>query len=128
MPVLTPSAIANLATCFNCVPDGSQLAVTNYLLAQLWKSNDAMADITPAALMEGAKCFSCIPPGMQLAVANYLLSQMTGGTSGSGVSWYIYAGVGPPPAGVTDPFAKNTATGIKYSNLGTVASPDWDVI
>lgn len=133
MPDLTPSVLANLAQCFNsCVPTGGQLAVSNYLLAQIWKANDPMADLTPNVLMEGARCFnSCVPDGMQLALANYLLYQVYvsgGGGTGSGVSWYTYAGVGAPPAGVTDPFAKNTTTGIKYANLGTVIVPDWDVI
>lgn len=131
MPVLTPSALANLATCFNsCVPSGSQLAVTNYLLAQLWKANDAMADITPAALMEGAKCFqSCIPDGMQLAVMNYTLAQIlnAGGSGGAG-GVTVAAGAPPIDGSITTLFYKDSVSEIKYINLGTTVAPDWDAI
>lgn len=132
MPVLTPSALANLAACFSsCVPDGAQLGVANYLLAQLLKATDPMADISPSALIAGAACFnSCIPPGMHLAVMNYTLAKILdaggGGVTGGGVT----VASGPPPVdgSITTLFYKDSVSGIKYINLGTAVAPDWDVI
>lgn len=134
MPSVTPSALANLAACFSsCVSPGAELGLTNYLLAQIWKANDAMADTTPAALMEGARCFnSCIPDGMQVAVMNYTLYQIlaAGGGGGEGGLGGVTVAAGDPPVdgSITTLFYKNATTGTKYINLGTVASPDWDAI
>lgn len=96
MPALTPSVLANLARCFeSCVPPGAQLAVTNYLLAQIAKTSNPALDVTPSALANAARCFnSCIPPGMELAVTNYLLNGILGGTGGVGVrQWFNGNGV-----------------------------------
>lgn len=95
MPVLTPSVLANLARCFeSCVPPGAQLAVTNYLLAQIAKTSNPALDVTPSALANAARCFnSCIPPGMELAVMNYLLNNLV---TGGGVGRQFFVGNGPP--------------------------------
>lgn len=132
MPSVTPSALANLAACFSsCVSPGAELGLTNYLLAQIWKANDAMADTTPAALMEGARCFnSCIPDGMQVAVMNYTLYQIlaAGGGGGGPIAPedLTQSGAGTPPldGSWTKPFWRDTVTDIKYQNWGTVAAPE----
>lgn len=134
MPDLSPSAIANLARCFNqCVPAGSQLAVSNFILSQIWKANDPMADISPAVILEGARCFNqCIPDGMQLAVMNYTLAQIlvSGGGGGGGGLAGSQHGAGPPPTdgSWTTLIWKNDTTGIVYVNMGNVLAPDPQVI
>lgn len=134
MPVLTPSNYANLATCYNCeIPEGDKLGVVIYLLAQQYIAASPMADISPSALANAARCYSCeIPTGDQLGVANYLLDQINSGGGGGALTpenLTQHGNTDPPTDGSwTKPIWKNDITGIKWLNIGTVASPDPDVI
>ena len=73
----SPNDLMALATCFDSIPAGMQLAVQTYLLQQI-----AGNTMTLNELMDAAKCFDSIPAGDQLAVQNYLLCQIANGNGG----------------------------------------------
>jgi len=75
----TPQSLANAAVCYmECIPDGAQAAVTNYLLAQLLNQlNGASTD--PKVILQAATAYpnSFLQlEGVQDAVQSYLLCQL----------------------------------------------------
>lgn len=85
----TANALAEAATCYDCIEPGRQQAVIIYLLDQL-RLLKGGAVMTNQELADAAKCFSCIDQGKLLAIGIYLLDQVV--TAGTG----ILCGSGPP--------------------------------
>lgn len=130
MATATVTSLSNAARCYDsCIPPGMQNAVAIYLLTQILKASDPMANISTAYLITQARCVdSCVPPGMQMSVMIYLLSQISAGSGGGLGGWTLAAGPPPTDGSVTTGFYKDTDSKVKYANLGTVAAPDWDQI
>lgn len=71
-----PKVLAAEAQCFvDCIPPGMQLAVTNYLLAQILNMQNPMAPTDPKAILALATAPGSnfmLLDGMQEAVQTYL--------------------------------------------------------
>lgn len=91
--------IATEASCFTCQGEKILTGMSVYLLAQLLKASDPMADISPAAIATASNCYTCYMSGKGLLGAMvYLLSQITGGGGGGALTNPIYTGAAPPAA------------------------------
>lgn len=72
-----PNSLVQASSCLDCIPEGRQLSVANYLLATL-----AGASIDPNALVKLSACLDCVPEGAQMSVVIALLCQLINSPSG----------------------------------------------
>lgn len=125
----SPSVIASDARCFTCVPEKALLGMQVYLLKAI--ANDMS---TVQELMDASACYRDCMTGKALYGAMvYLLCvilETGGGGGGGGGLAGITTAAGPPPVdgSITTLFYKDSVTGFKYINLGTVIAPVWDAI
>lgn len=117
----TANALAEAATCYDCIEPGRQQAVIVYLLDQL-RLLKGGAVMTNQELADAAKCFSCIDQGKLLAIGIYLLDQVV--TSGTG----ILCGTDDPPTSTPTGCAiyYNTATSEVW--IWNTTASQWDAL
>lgn len=125
------ATVATDASCFTCQGEKQLLGMQVYLLAQLLKLSDPMADISPAAIAAASNCYTCYLSGKGLlGAAVYLLCQITdnGGTGSSdGTTNMALGGVAPPVDGsITTYRVFDTDTAFSWYNSGTIAAPTWN--
>lgn len=123
------SDLVALTPALNTVPLGlvpyAQLAV----LCKILQSVDPMTDCSAATLVDNAKCLACaVPPGLVQFAALYLLCQIQAGGGGGTASVTVAAGAPPVDGSISTLFYKDSLTGFKYINVGTVAVPIWEAI
>jgi hypothetical protein len=121
-------AAANCYQCFGATPYQLQL-MKLALLADIVKSNNAMAATDPQSLLASANCYQCFASNpfmlqlMELALLNLVVQGGTGG-GGSG-QVQIYTDNTAP--GSIAPPANKQAAAIAYSALGTSPTYTWSV-
>lgn len=84
---------------------------------------------TASDLVDAAKCLECqIPQGLLPFIQTYLLCQIQAGGGGGTASVTVAAGAPPVDGSISTLFYKNSVTGQKFINVGTVAVPVWEAI
>lgn len=129
MAACTAQDLVSLTPALNAVPLGlvpyAQLAV----LCATLKTLNPMASCSASDLIENAKCLStCIPPGLVQFATLAVLCQIGSGGGGGTAAVTVAAGAPPVDGSISTLFYKNSVTGQKFINVGTVAVPVWEAI
>lgn len=129
MAATDPQTLIASAACFNCfLPVGGLLKLG--LLKEIALALNPMADTSPQNLINIATCYRCVAQPDLLELGLLALIAQNGTPGGGGLSGITEGTSNPPPTdgSITTLLYKDTNTGFKWVNLGTVVAPDWDSI
>lgn len=122
-------SLVNNTPALNAIPIGLVPYAQLSLLCSIAKNYDMSLDCSAATLVDNAKCLACaVPPGLVQFAALYLLCQIQAGGGGGTASVTVAAGAPPVDGSISTLFYKNSVTGQKFINVGTVAVPVWEAI
>jgi hypothetical protein len=88
----------------------------------------------PQSLLDDAACYTCYGSNinmlllMEIALLAQIVAASGGGGSSGSASVTTASGAPPTDGSVTTMFYKDSASGMKYINTGTVAVPTWEAI